>query len=177
MQALTFWKTITMDHSNLLESLISTLNEHEIRFCAIGGQAVNAYVEPLVSLDLDLVVAVDQLEQVETLLKEHLDFQIQRFPHSLNISMPGSDLRVQIQTDPRYGSFVERASVRMVLGMTLPIANLQDVLQGKIWAVQDPARRGSKRQKDLADIARILEKYPELRTQVPGDVRARLLDD
>ena len=41
-----------MDHSNLLESLISTFNEHGIRFCAIGGQAVNAYVEPLVSLDL-----------------------------------------------------------------------------------------------------------------------------
>jgi hypothetical protein len=30
----------------------------------IDGQAVNAYVEPLVSLDLDLVVATDQLEQM-----------------------------------------------------------------------------------------------------------------
>jgi hypothetical protein len=175
MQALTFWKTITMDHSNLLESLIATLNEHGVRFCAIGGQAVNAYVEPLVSLDLDLVVAVDQLKQVEELLNQHFDFQVRRFPHGLNIAMTGSDLRIQIQTDPRYSSFVDRASVRTVLGMTLPVASLEDVLQGKIWAIQDPTRRGSKRQKDLADIARILEKYPELRSQVPPDIRVHLL--
>ena len=54
----------------------------------------------------------------------------------------------------------------------------------KIWAVRDPERspyrmlrEGSKRQKDLADIARILEKYPDLRAQVPKEIRARLLDD
>ncbi len=164
-----------MDQSNLLESLISLLNEKGIRFCVIGGQAVNAYVEPLVSLDLDLVVAVDQLDQVEKLLESHFD--LKKFPHSLNIGMSGSDLRVQIQTDERYSSFVDRASVRTVLGMTLPVASVEDVLQGKIWAVLDPGRRRSKRQKDLADIARILEEYPNLRTQVPQEVRARLLDD
>ena len=175
MQALTFWKTITIDQSNLLENLISLLQEKDIRYCVIGGQAVNAYVEPLVSLHLDLAVAVDQLEEVEALLASHFD--LKRFPHSLNVGAPGSGLRVQIQTDKRYSSFVDRASTRTVLGMTLPVASVEDVLQGKIWAVMDPERRGSKRQKDLADIARILEKYPELRTRVPQEVRARLLDD
>lgn len=164
-----------MDQSNLLESLISLFNEQGFRFCVIGGQAVNAYVEPLVSLDLDLAVAVDQLDQMEKLLASRFD--LSKFPHSLNIGMPGSDLRVQIQTDERYSSFVERASVQTVLGLTLPVARIEDVLQGKIWAVLDPKRRGSKRQKDLADIARILEKYPDLRTQVPREIRARLLDD
>jgi predicted nucleotidyltransferase len=61
--------------------------------------------------------------------------------------------------------------------MTLPVASLPDVLQGKIWAALDPERKGSKRQKDLADIARILEQYPDLRTQVPQELRALLLDD
>ena len=173
MQALTFWKTITMDQTNLLEKLISLLSEHGIRFCVIGGQAVNAYVEPLVSLDLDLVVALHQFDQAEVLLGRH--FELKRFPHSLNISTEGSDLRVQIQTDERYGSFVERATRRDVLGLDLPVASLEDVLQGKIWAAQDVGRRGSKRQKDLADIARILEKYPELRSQVPQDILARLV--
>ena len=174
MQALTFWKTITMDQSNLLENLISLLNEQGIRFCVIGGQAVNAYVEPLVSLDLDLVVAVDQLEQVEALLEPH--FNLKRFPHSLNVAMSGSDLRVQIQTDKRYSSFVERAVMQTVLGMSLSVANVEDVLQGKIWAVLDPERRASKRQKDLADISRLLEKYPELRLKVPQEIRAHLVD-
>ena len=172
MQALTFWKTITMDHSNLLENLISLLNEQGIRFCVIGGQAVNAYVEPLVSLDLDLAIAVDQLEQVEALLESHFD--LKRFPHSLNVAVSGSDLRVQIQTYERYSSFVEQAVVRTVLGLELPVASVENVLQGKVWAALDPQRRGSKRQKDLADIARILEKYPNLRAQVPQDIRSRL---
>jgi hypothetical protein len=35
--------------------------------------------------------------------------------------------------------------------------------------------RASKRQKDLADIARVLETYPALRAMVPADVLARLV--
>ncbi len=182
MQALTFWKTITMDQSNLLENLISLLNEQGIQFCVIGGQAVNAYVDPLVSLDLDLVVAVHQLDQVEEILNRY--FVLKRFPHSLNVSSAGSDLRVQIQTDEQYSSFVEQAVVRTVLGLELPVASVEDVLQGKIWAALDPERspyrmlrEGSKRQKDLADISRLLEKYPELRLKVPQEIRARLVDE
>ncbi len=174
MQALTFWKTITMDHSNLLEKLIGLLKENEVSYCVIGGQAVNAYAEPLVSLDLDLAVAVDQIDKVEALFKRH--FVVKRFPHSLNVTILDSDVRVQIQTDERYGSFVERASIRAVLGLELPVASVEDVLQGKIWAVLDSERRGSKRQKDLADIARILENYPQYRSKVPQEILERLLD-
>jgi hypothetical protein len=39
----------------------------------------------------------------------------------------------------------------------------------------DPERRASKRQKDLADIARLLEVRPELRSQVPNSILAKLL--
>jgi hypothetical protein len=175
MQALTFWKTITMDQANLLENLIALFNKHEIQYCVIGGQAVNAFVEPLVSLDLDVAVALHQLDEVEKLLRQHFD--VQRFPHSLNVALSGSDLRVQIQTDERYAQFVERSTRREVLGLQLPVANLEDVLRGKVWAALDPQRRGSKRQKDLADIARILEKYPELRGQVPREIRNLLVGD
>jgi hypothetical protein len=174
MQALEFWKTVTMDYSNLLENLISFLREHEIEFCVIGGQAVNAYVEPLVSLDLDLAVAINQIEKVKALLEKK--FSVKSFPHSLNISIPNSDVRVQIQTDERYSKFLQRASVKNVLGMELPVASIEDVLQGKIWAVSDSERRGSKKQKDLADIARILESYPELRNNVPQEILSKLLD-
>ena len=82
---------------------------------------------------------------------------------------------MQIQLDPRYPPFVERASEREILGERLPVAGLEDVLQGKIWAVQDPERRGSKRQKDLADIARLLEAYPHLRSVIPDEILRRLL--
>lgn len=173
MRAQTFWKTVVADQTDFLDRLIATLNDHSIRYCVVGGQGVNAYVEPVISLDLDLAITVDQLEEVEQLLRR--DFQVEAFPHSLNVSDLGSDLRVQIQTDPRYASFVERAAVRNVLGLNLPVASLEDVLQGKLWAVQDPARRPSKRQKDLADIARLLEAYPELRQRIPAEVLAWLV--
>jgi hypothetical protein len=174
MQALTFWKIVTMDHSNLLENLIELLRKNDVRFCVIGGQAVNAYAEPLVSLDLDLAVAVDQIDKVDALLDQY--FTLKRFSHSLNVTIPDSDVRVQIQTDERYGSFIERASPRFILGLELPVASVEDVLQGKIWAVSDSGRRGSKRQKDLADIARLLENYPHFRSLVPQEILERLLD-
>jgi hypothetical protein len=131
----------------------------------VGGQAVNAYVEPLVTLDLDLVVAMKHLPELEKALSQR--HRQERFPHSLNVSVPGSDLRIQIQTDPRYFAFLERASPRSVLGRMLPVASLPDVLQGKVWAASDPNPRASKRQKDLADIARIVEARPDLRDAVP----------
>ena len=103
MQAIEVWKTVTMDRSNFLDNLIGLLSENGIRYCVIDGQGVNSYVEPLISLDLDLVVAVNQLELVESLLRKR--FKVERFPNSLNVSTAGSDLRVQIQTDPRYLGF------------------------------------------------------------------------
>ncbi|MDX1522520.1 MAG: nucleotidyl transferase AbiEii/AbiGii toxin family protein [Anaerolineae bacterium] len=162
-----------MDQENFLERLISLLEAQGIRYCVIDRQAVNAYVEPLVSLDLDLVVAMEQLQEVEALLAEN--FRVKQFPHSLNVSLAGSDLRVQIQTDPRYAPFPERASSGNVLGITLPVASVEDVLAGKVWAAQDSTRRASKRQKDLADIARLIEAYPGLRDRVPSDVLSRLV--
>ena len=173
MQALDFWKVIIMDKANHLESFLAMLEENQIRFCVIGGQGVNAYVDPLVSLDLDLAVAITQANQIEPLLARN--YKVTRFPHSLNIELPDSDLRIQIQTDSRYGMFTDHASRREVLGLEMPVARLEDILQGKIWAIQDPDRRASKRQKDLADIARILESYPDLKAQVPTEVLSRLV--
>ncbi len=173
MRARAFWKTVLDDRVDFLDRLLDLLRGHGIRFCLVGGQAVNAYAEPVVSLDLDVVIAVDQLSEAERLMREA--FVVERFPHSLNVSLPGSDLRVQIQTDPRYAPFVERATVRELLGLRLPVARAEDVLQGKIWAVMDSTRRPSKRQKDLADIARLLEFDPALRKHVPAEVLARLV--
>ena len=162
-----------MDRADLLEQVVRLLGELGVLYCVVGGQAVNAYVEPLVSLDLDLVVTADQLERLESHLRSR--FRVEKFPHSLNVSEAESDLRIQIQTDPRYAEFLERVSQREVLGRTMPVASAEDVLQGKVWAVADAGRRPSKRQKDLADIARPLERYPSLRSRVPAEILGKLV--
>lgn len=173
MQALAYWKTVTADAVGFLDRILALLSESGVRYCVIGGQAVNAFVEPVVSLDLDLAVAAEDVQSAEELLRRH--FRVERFPHSVNVSTVGSDLRVQLQTDPRYAEFPGGASERDVLGLKLPVARLEDVLQGKVWAAQDPDRRPSKRQKDLADISRLIEAYPALRSRVPDDVLSRLI--
>jgi hypothetical protein len=172
VQALDYWKTVTSDKPGFLDRVIAVLGESGVRYCVIGGQGVNAFVEPVVSLDLDLAVATEDLASAEDALRKA--FRVERFPHSVNVSMAGSDLRVQLQIDPRYAAFVDGSAPREVLGLTLPVARVEDVLQGKVWAARDPGRRPSKRQKDLADISRLLEAYPELRGRVPADVLSRL---
>jgi len=161
-----------MDKSNFLEQFIALLDENAIRYCVIGGQGVNAYVEPLVSLDLDVVIAADQVTRVRELLGGR--FKVIEFPHSLNVASDESDLRVQIQTDERYADFVQRAEMHDVLGLALPVATIDDLMRGKVWAALDPTRRASKRQKDLADIARLVEAHPRLRELVPAEILSRL---
>jgi len=172
MRAAEFWRTVVADHSSALEKLFELLEANGIRFCVIGGQGVNAYVEPLVSLDLDVVIVMNQLEEALRVLSA--EFQIQRFAHTINLLRPDSDLRIQIQTDARYSDFVTRSVEKPVLGMRMPVADLRDILRSKIWAAMDERRRASKRQKDLADIGRILEAYPDLRSEVPPEILSRL---
>ena len=57
----------------------------------------------------------------------------------------------------------------------MEVAAVEDVLQGKLWAFLDETRRGTKRQKDLADIGRLIEAYPHLRSRVPHEVLDRLI--
>lgn len=166
------WKNIIADPPHLLQTATRFLQEHGIAFCVIGGQAVSAYVEPVVSLDLDIVVAPEQMPEAEKLLAQH--FQVRRFKPFFSISLGESDFRVQIHSDKQFDGFIERAAVRAVLDMQLPVASLRDVFMSKVWAAQDPARRASKRQKDLADLARMLDVYPHLRELVPDDLRARM---
>ena len=172
MQALEFWKAVVDDSVDFLDDLIALLDGLDVRYCVIGGQGVNAYVEPLVSLDLDLVVAADQIEKVATAAAER--FRVERFEHSLDISSPGSNLRVQVQLDPRYFDFPSEAVRRDVLGVSLPVASIADVLRGKVWAAQDSTRRPTKRRKDLLDIERLIEAYPELRAGLPEDIKTKL---
>jgi hypothetical protein len=166
-------EAVAENKATRLDQLFALLEQNHISYCIIGDQAVNAYVDPAISLDLDIVIALDQSEQAKTLLAR--EFPLTECAHSLNITPDGSRMRVHVQTDPRYANFVDRSTHRKILGQTLPVAALEDVLQDKIWAFLDPQRRASKRQKDLADIARLVQRYPRLRAALPEEVSQPLL--
>jgi hypothetical protein len=157
---------------DFLALLLAMLEESETDYCVIGGLAVNAYADPVVSLDLDLVVVSSGMAAL-TVAAESAGLKVEEFEHSVNLSLRGSDLRVQLQTDPRYQEFIDRAMPCEILGYQMKVASIEDVLAGKVWAFSDASRRGSKRQKDLADIMRLVETRPALLELVPPSVRSR----
>ena len=169
----TFMNKIANDKGDFIQQFLDILEKHQLAFCLIGGLAVNAYAEPVVSLDLDVVVVADQIDELVATLSKC--FSVSHQPHSINVSSSTSDIRVQLQTDPRYQEFIKRASGKTVLGYEIPVASLEDVLQGKIWAFSDPTRRPSKRQKDLLDIMRLAETHPRLISRLSNSLRAQVI--
>lgn len=142
-------------------------------YCLIGGLAVNCYVEPVYTLDADLVIIASNLEKLAAELKEQ-GFEIEEHPHSLNALTQGSQLRIQFTTDERYQAFLSRATQGEVLGAPVQIASLEDVTQGKLWAYSDPTRRLSKRKKDELDLIRLAEAYPHLKFSYPLELRQQI---
>ena len=164
-----FMNIICNGQEDLLQKFLDLLTKMKIDYCIIGGLAVNAYVEPVVSMDLDVVVFT---KAIDSLKKESENiFKIEEFPHSLNLSSPMTDLRIQLQKDPRYQSFISRSSIKEVMGYKMKVATIEDVLQGKVWAYSDRERRKSKRQKDLADIFRLIEAFPQQKDLLPESIK------
>jgi hypothetical protein len=168
MTASEVFESVTGSGSSDFALLVQILNEHG-PWCLIGGLAVNCYVEPVFTLDADIVVVSASLESIRTSLAA-AGFQIQAFPHSLNATMPGSELRIQFSLDPRYQEFVTDTEKREVLSERVPVASLKNIVRGKIWAWSDQKRRPTKRKKDELDLMRILEAYPELRGTMPPEI-------
>lgn len=173
MTAKEFLNAVANAEADVVQLLLDILNETKTPYCLVGGLAVNAYVEPVVSLDLDIVVVAENLQEI-CRQAEKRGFSSETFPHSVNLNNPRSDLRIQIQTDRRYQDFIAKAEKKNVLGYEMVVARKEDVLQGKLWAYQDQTRRKSKRQKDLADILRLLEAHPDLKTLLPESLRKEI---
>lgn len=173
MKGKEFVNLVTNGKSDIIQTLLDILAETGSRYCLIGGLAVNAYVEPVVSLYLDIVAEVEDVKTISKVAKER-GFRIERFEHSVNLTTEASDLRIQFQTDLRYQGFISDAETRDVLGYRMKVAKLEDVLRGKVWAYMDKERRKSKRQKDLADILRIIEAYPEFEKALPQSLQDEL---
>jgi hypothetical protein len=173
MTGKTFINAVANGEKDILQVFLDLLTQTGTEYCVVGGLAVNAYVEPVVSLDLDVVVILKDLEKICTLAATR-EFKIEKHEHSVNFSSAGSDLRIQLQTDFRYQAFISRSASKEILGYRMRVARKEDVLQGKIWAYSDETRRRSKRQKDLADIMRLVESYPDLENVLPEPIREEL---
>jgi len=174
MTASEVYESVTGSGSSDFAILVTILNKHGA-WCLIEGLAVNSYVEPVYTLDADIVVISAELPAIKDELIA-AGFAVEEFPHSLNAKMTGSDLRIQFSLDPRYQDFPKQARVAKVLGQRVPVASLGDVIRGKIWAWSDEKRRAINRKKDELDLMRILEAYPETRDSMPEAIKNQMPD-
>lgn len=161
MTAKEFFDWQTAGGTDDVMKLVATLEKADIPWCAIGGVAVNHWAEhPMVTEDVDLVVASDAVEKTIAVLEE-VGFQAETFEWSINFK-GASTVSVQLSTEDSYKEFPSRSVPADVHGILLRVASLEDTLEGKVRAWSDSARRQSKRIKDLADIARLVESHPHL---------------
>lgn len=173
MTAKQFYDWQTAGGTDDVMRLVDCLERSEIRWCAIGGVAVNHWAaEPMVTQDVDFVVTTEAVERTIAALQE-AGFAAERFRWSVNFK-GRSKVNIQLSTEECYRDYPERSVAADVHGILLRVASLEDTLRGKMKAWSDPDRRQSKRIKDLADIARLIESHPDLWTLLSDDLKTRL---
>ena len=95
--------------------VVESLHRHGAGWCVIGGMAVNTYVAPVYTADLDLVVISVDLTAVLADLRA-ADWRIKEFPPSVNAQRRAapteradSMLMVQFSKPDEMQPFVDRA--------------------------------------------------------------------
>ncbi|MGZ8847521.1 MAG: hypothetical protein ACXW3C_13755 [Pyrinomonadaceae bacterium] len=172
MTATEIFESVTNGGSSDFGVLVKILDKHG-HWCLVGGLAVNCYVEPVFTIDADIVVATSDLPSIQAALIAR-GFDVTEHAHSVNAQTRDSELRIQFTVDQRYQKFLTNTSIKKVLGENVPVASLENIVQGKVWAWSDPKRRLSKRKKDELDLIRIAEKYPQVRSLIPPAITGQL---
>jgi len=172
MTATEIFESVTNGGSSDFALLVQILDRHG-NWCLVGGLAVNCYVAPVFTTDADIVVASSELSAIRTELIAR-GFEVKEHEHSVNAQMRGSDLRIQFTVDQRYQKFLADTEMKRVLGELVPVASLENIVHGKVWAWSDPKPRLSKRKKDELDLIRIAEKYPSVRKLMPPAITNQL---
>ena len=173
MTAKQFYDWQTSGGTDDVMRLVDCLERADIAWCAIGGVAVNHWAkQPMVTQDVDFVVDAGAVERVVSLLKE-AGFRCEKFDWSVNFK-GHSAISIQLSTEDFYRDFPSRAIAADVHGILLRVASLEDTLKGKMRAYSEPERRQSKRIKDLADIARMIEAHPHLWDMLTDDLKQQV---
>ncbi|MGD0078346.1 MAG: nucleotidyl transferase AbiEii/AbiGii toxin family protein [Sedimentisphaerales bacterium] len=168
-----FYDWQTSGGTNDVMRLVDCLERADVAWCVIGGVAVNHWAQQtMVTQDVDFVVAAESVERTVSLLAE-AGFSPERFEWSINFK-GHSAVSIQLSTEDFYRDFPSRAVAADVNGILLRVACLEDTLKGKIKACSEPERRQSKRLKDLADIARLVEAHPHLRDMLSDELKKQV---
>ena len=67
-----FLNSLANGSADILQQFLDLLDKLKIDYCIIGGLAVNAYADPVASLDLDLAVTLDETNKLLKSVENHI---------------------------------------------------------------------------------------------------------
>ena len=175
---------VIMSGTTDFAQVVEALRRQSAEFCVIGGMAVNSYVTPVYTVDLDLVVVTAHLAPVLAELRA-ADWRITEYPYSINAQRRAgpsertdSLLMVQFSKPEEMQPYIGRAALRPILGLDVPVAALPDLVAAKLAAWAEPRRRPNKRRKDELDLLRLAEAFPsEVDGLLPDELRLKAQAD
>jgi Nucleotidyl transferase AbiEii toxin, Type IV TA system len=161
-----------------LRLIAALLHEQNVQYALIGGVAVQLCTEePRTTLDIDLAIS-SYREIPEQALRDAGFEHTGRFEHSDNWRAPGKGplkTRVAVQfsaEDEGIDSAIKNANTfQLEGGVPLRVASVSDLIFLKLLAAEEPQRRPSKRQHDIADVLGLIEEHPAI---VTPDLVARI---
>ena len=168
-----FYDWQTVGGTDDVMRFVNALERADIVWCTIGGVAVNHWAaEPMVTRDVDFVVAADSIELAVKALVD-AGFKCEHFNWSVNFK-GSSKVSIQLSTEDFYRDVAGRGIAADVHGILLRIASLEDTLAGKIKAWSEPSRRQSKQAKDFTDIVRLIESHPYLWESLTDELKEQV---
>jgi hypothetical protein len=172
MSAGEIYESVTTGGASDFAEVVAVLNRNK-PWCLMGGLAVNCLLEPVYTVDIDIVAVAANLEQSGHEL-EATGFRVERFEPPVNAQRPASKLNVQLTTDARDQGVVANATEQEVPENRVPVPRPEDIVRGKVWAWQDATRRLSKRKKDELGLIRSAKAHPELRRLMRAEIVKQL---
>lgn len=134
-----------MNFSKVLAELCGRLDAAEVRYALIGGFAMALRGAPRATLDLDFLLLLDDLEKAQAIFGE---LGYRREFHSANVShYTGSGPewgRVDILhafRGPSLGMLERAERIRIDAELTLPVAQVEDIVGLKIQALTNDVSR------------------------------------
>lgn len=154
-----------------LRLIAQILERERVPYALIGGVAVQVHTEePRTTLDIDL--AVPRYADVPRLALLDAGFEhTGRHERGDNWRAPGPGpvkLRTAIQFSAEDAGITDAVAhagtVDLLDGVPLRVATVADLITLKLLAAEEPKRRPSKREHDVADVLALLEEHPALKS-------------
>ena len=166
---------VVIGASGDLSAVAVFLDLRGLDWCIIGGHATDSYAPPAIYSDrLDVACDREPSLALRDLAEEGFRVQVDARAQVAQVARPGDGhrLRVSIHYGPQFRTMPGQFSRRAVLGCSMPVASLQDVVAALLVQRADPGQGWHVQGKAELDLLRLAERYP---AQVDGLLPPHLL--